>query len=65
MENKIKELKENLDKEIKEINGGYDRIESKMNKFKAFLKQKDEEFKLMEIEDKALELMPELKRIKQ
>lgn len=65
MENKIKELEKSLDKEIKEINEGYDRIESKMKAFQDYLKQKDKEFKLMELEDKALELMPKLKRIKQ
>lgn len=50
-------------KELKEVLDGYDRIESKMDDFAEWLKQKDKEFKLMELEDKAFELNPQLKKI--
>lgn len=46
---------------VKDIHDIQDRIESKMDSFQEFLKQKDLEFKLMELEEKALKINPDLK----
>ena len=56
---KKEETYEDILNEIDEIQN---RIENKMDEFQNFLKKKDLEFKLMELEDKALERDPSLKK---
>jgi hypothetical protein len=56
---KKEETYEDILKEIDEIQS---RIENKMNEFQNFLKKKDLEFKIMELEEKAFKRDPYLKK---
>lgn len=62
--NSIKNLEELFDKEVREINEGFNRIESKIKVFNDFLNKKEKEFEFMELYEKALKSYPKIKKIK-